>query len=136
MLLENFWLIYPLKILLQISGLAKSVYYYTLSKTDKDDKNRKIIDRIKLIFINNKERYTYRIITLELRNQGYKVNHKKVHRLMVILGLKALKRSKRKYSSYKGDVGKVADNLINREFKADKGIKQSMSRKGSSVIMN
>ena len=120
MLLENFWLIYPLKILLQISGLAKSVYYYTLSKTDKDDKNRKIIDRIKLIFINNKERYTYRIITLELRNQGYKVNHKKVHRLMVILGLKALKRSKRKYSSYKGDVGKVADNLINREFKADK----------------
>ena len=39
---------------------------------------------------------------------------------MVILGLKALKRSKRKYSSYKGAIGKVADNLINREFKADK----------------
>lgn len=39
---------------------------------------------------------------------------------MVILGLKALKRCKRKYSSYKGAIGKVADNLINREFKADK----------------
>ena len=33
-------------ILLQISGLAKSVYYYTLSKTDKDDKNKEIIDKI------------------------------------------------------------------------------------------
>ena len=99
-------LIYPLKILLQISGLAKSVYYYTLSKTDKDDKN--------------KERYGYRRITLELRNQGYKLNHKKVYRIMVKLGLKPLKRNKRKYFSYKGTVGKIADNLIKRDFDANK----------------
>ena len=58
-------------ILLKVSGLAKSVYYYTLSKIDKDDKNKEIIDKIKEIFINNKERYGYRRITLELRNQGY-----------------------------------------------------------------
>ena len=53
-------------ILLQVSGLAKSVYYYTLSKIDKDDKNKEIIDKIKEIFINNKERYGYRRITLNL----------------------------------------------------------------------
>ena len=35
---------------------------------------------------------------------------------MVKLGLKPL----RKYSSYKGTVGKVADNIINRDFEADK----------------
>ena len=58
-------------------------------------------------------------MTLELRNQGYNVNHKKVCRLMVKLGLKPLKRNKRKYSSYKGTVGKVADNYINREFEAN-----------------
>ena len=39
---------------------------------------------------------------------------------MVKLGLKPLKRNKRKYSSYKGTVGKIADNYINREFYADK----------------
>lgn len=61
-------------ILLKVSGLAKTVYYYTLSKTDKDDKN--------------KERYGYRRITLEFKNQGYNVNHKKVYRIMVKLGLK------------------------------------------------
>ena len=33
-------------ILLKVSGLAKSVYYYTLSKIDKDDKNKEIIDKI------------------------------------------------------------------------------------------
>ena len=113
-------LIYPLMILLKVSGLAKSVYYYTLSKIDKDDKNKEIIDKIKEIFINNKERYGYRRITLELRNQGYNVNHKKVYRIMVKLGLKPLKRNKRKYSSYKGTVGKIADNLIERNFNAEK----------------
>ncbi|MDY4996222.1 MAG: IS3 family transposase, partial [Bacilli bacterium] len=106
-------------ILLKVSGLAKSVYYYTLYKIDKDDKNKEIIDKIKEIFINNKERYGYRRITLELRNQGYNVNHKKVYRIMVKLGLKPLKRNKRKYSSYKGTVGKIADNLIERNFYAD-----------------
>lgn len=39
---------------------------------------------------------------------------------MIKLGLKPLKRNKRKYSSYKGTVGKIADNLINREFEADR----------------
>ena len=107
-------------ILLKESGLAKSVYYYTLSKTDKDDKNKEIIDKIKEIFINNKERYGYRRITLELRNHGYNVNHKKVYRIMVKLGLKPLKRNKRKYPSYKGTIGKIADNLIERDFNAEK----------------
>ncbi len=111
---------YPLKILLQISGLAKSVYYYTLSKEDKDNKNKEIIEKIKEIFYHHKKRYGYHRITLELKNQGYNVNHKKVYRLMVKLGLKPLKRNKRKYSSYKGTVGKIANNLIEREFYADK----------------
>ena len=112
--------IYPLKILLNVSGVKKSTFYYTLSKVDKDDKNKSIIDKIKEIFFYHKERYGYRRITLELRNQGYLVNHKKVYRLMIKLGLKPLKRNKRKYSSYKGTVGKIANNLINREFEADR----------------
>jgi transposase len=56
------------------------------NETDKDNKNKEIIDKIKEIFINNKERYGYRRITLELRNQGYNVNHKKVYRIMAKLG--------------------------------------------------
>ena len=71
-------LTYPLMILLQVSDLAKSVYYYTLSKTDKDDKN--------------KDRYGYRRIKLKLRNQDYNVNHKKDYKLMIKLGLKSLKK--------------------------------------------
>ena len=59
-------------------------------------------------------------ITLELRNRGFVVNHKKVQRLMKVLGLTARIRRKRKYSSYQGEVGKKADNLIQRQFEAIK----------------
>ena len=38
-------------ILLQVSRLAKLVYYYTLSKTNKDDKNKEIIEKIKKYWI-------------------------------------------------------------------------------------
>ena len=95
------------------------MYYYTLSKIDKDDKNIEIINKIKEIFEHHKGRYGYRRITLELKNQGIIVNHKKVYRLMVKNNLVPIVRRKRKYSSYKGTVGKIADNLINRKFESN-----------------
>ena len=102
------------KTIIRAHGIPKEVYEKAKQK------NIEIIDKIKEIFINNKERYGYRRITLELRNHGYNVNHKKVYRIMVKLGLKPLKRNKRKYSSYKGTIGKIADNLIERDFNAEK----------------
>ena len=59
-------------------------------------------------------------MTLELRNRGFVVNHKKVQRLMKALGLSARIRRKRKYSSYQGEVGMKAENLIQRQFEASK----------------
>ena len=63
-------------ILLKVSGLAKSVYYYTLSKTDKDDKNKEIIDKIKEIFINNHSdqgwQYQHQSYQQRLKNKGIK----------------------------------------------------------------
>ena len=47
------------------------------------------------------------------------MNHKTVLRLMKELGLKCLVRMK-KYRSYKGKIGKVAPNILNRNFKATK----------------
>ena len=52
-------------------------------------KNDNIMNIIISIFYTNKERYGYRRIALELRNKGYIVNHKKVKRLMSIMGLYA-----------------------------------------------
>ncbi|QQT04648.1 IS3 family transposase [Streptococcus dysgalactiae] len=81
-------------------------------------------DEARLKEHENKGRYGYRRIHLELKNRGYKVNHKKVQRLMTELGLKARIRAKRRYNSYKGEVGKKADNLIKRQFKAIQPLKK------------
>ena len=69
------------------------------------------------IFTEHKGRYGVRRVHHELINRGYKVNHKRVQRLMHNMGLFG-KRPKEKYHSYKGNVGKVANNIINRDFKA------------------
>ena len=43
---------------------------------------------------------------------------------MKLLGLTARIRRKRKYSSYHGEVGKKADNIIQRQFEAEKPLKK------------
>ena len=82
------------------------------------DKYRIEKEEINAIYHENQGRYGYRRITMEMRNRGYIINHKTVSRLMRTLGLKSQIRIK-KYRSYKGEIGKVAPNLINRDFHAD-----------------
>lgn len=71
------------------------------------------------IYHENKGRYGYRRITMELHNRRLHLNHKTVQRLMKELGLICRVRIK-KYRSYKGEVGKIAPNLLNRDFYAEK----------------
>ena len=98
--------------------MPKSTYYYEISKVDAVKiRNQNLMDKIKEIFEYHKCRYGVRRIHKELVNQGYNVNHKRVQRLMHIMGLKG-KRPKEKYHSYKGNVGKIADNIIDRDFSA------------------
>ena len=111
---------FSLDILLKTIKLARSTYYYHLKQLDKPDKDQKLKAEIQAIFTEQKGNYGYRRIHLELRNRGYLVNHKRVQRLMKVLNLQAKMRQKRKYSSHKGDVGKKADNLIQRQFEASR----------------
>ena len=111
---------FSLDILLKAIKLARSTYYYHLKQLDKPDKDQELKAEIQSIFIEHKGNYGYRRIHLELRNRGYLVNHKRVQRLMKVLNLQAKIRQKRKYSSHKGDVGKKAENLIQRQFEASR----------------
>ncbi|MBF1709697.1 MAG: IS3 family transposase [Streptococcus sp.] len=111
---------FALEILLKIIKLARSTYYYHLKQLDQSDKDYDVKVEIQSIFTEHKGNYGYRRMTLELRNRGFVVNHKKVQRLMKVLGLSARIRRKRKYSSYQGEIGKKADNLIQRQFEATK----------------
>jgi putative transposase len=85
----------------------------------KPDKYAQLKTKIIEIYHTHKGRYGYRRITLELRKTQLLINHKTVQRLMNILGLKSMVRMK-KYQSYKGKVGKVAPNVLKRDFNASK----------------
>ena len=74
------------------------------------------MEMIRKVFEENKGRYGYRRITIVLNKlPEYKnnpINHKKVLRLMRLLGLKCKSRNVSKYNSYKGNVGKTVNNLL------------------------
>ncbi|MEQ6357812.1 IS3 family transposase [Lysinibacillus sp. M3] len=108
---------FPLQALLKVARLKKSTYYYHLQKWTKPDKYQEIKERIQTLFHHHKGRYGYRRICLALRNEGILINHKTVQRLMKELSLKGTVRPK-KYRSYKGTVGYVAENVLQRDFQA------------------
>nr|WP_243106141.1 IS3 family transposase [Butyricicoccus sp. OF13-6] len=110
---------YSLNLLLSIAQLPRATFYYHLKRMQKTDKYASVMEEITTIFHENKGSYGYRRITTVLRSRGFLMNHKTVQRLMKELGMICRVRMK-KYRSYKGNVGKIAPNLLNRNFHADK----------------
>ena len=108
---------YPLKDLLKLSGIARSTFYYYLKQKDVDKYESEKTDILEL-FNKNKGRYGYRRLTSLLKAKGYCINHKTVLKLMNELGIKGKQRKNDKYYSYKGEVGKIAANLLERDFYA------------------
>ena len=96
--------------------MPRSTYYYYIKQLKRPDKYAEIKNEIQVIYNENQGRYGYRRITMELRNRGYQINHKTVQHLMKVLGLKCMVR-KKKYRSYKGQVGKIAPDILQRNFK-------------------
>ena len=108
---------HSLDILLSIAQLPRATFYYHLKRMVRTDKYEAAKAEIIAIYHENKGRYGYRRITAELHNRKYSLNHKTVQRLMKELGLVCHVRMK-KYRSYKGEIGKIAPNLLNRDFHA------------------
>jgi len=98
--------------------IPRSTFYDIVKKMDLPDPDADLKVEIQAIYNEHEGRYGYRRIRDELANRGHKVNHKKVQRIMKELGLKCLVRMK-KYKSYKGSVGKIAPNILDRNFTAD-----------------
>jgi len=97
--------------------MARSVYYYWRTRLTGEDKYAEVKTAIHALFHEHEGRCGYRRIHALLERQGFRHDPKTVRRLMNELGLKCLVRMKR-YRSYKGRVGKVAPNLLQRDFKA------------------
>ena len=94
-----------------LPDLPRSDYYYWKNRIDPDTKNTDLMDAISAIYTDNHKRYGYRRITLQLKNEGWAVNHKTVKRLMSKLKLYGI-TPRAKYKSYKGDFNGTVDNKL------------------------
>ncbi len=98
--------------------MARSTYFYHEKSSKLDDKYSDLKQQIKAIYHQHKGRYRYRRITLALKNMGLVINHKCVQKLMQSMKLKSRIRIA-KYRSYRGQVGRVADNVLQRQFESN-----------------
>ena len=79
------------------------------------------LEEVMILIHDEHKDYGYRRMQQELKRKGYIVNKKKVQRLMRKLDIRveSFTRKSRRYSSYKGKVGKVTKNLLKRRFKTN-----------------
>ncbi|WP_442545872.1 IS3 family transposase [Arthrobacter sp. KN11-1C] len=109
---------FPLPVLLQVAGLARSTFFYHQGRLQARDPQEALKAAVAEIFQKNQGRYGHRRIHTELAKQGWAVAKKTVLKLMRSLKLVCEVRRKKRYYSYRGGQGTVAPNVLNREFAA------------------
>ena len=78
---------------------------------------------IRKIHFENYNAIGYRKMGIILRNNGCFLNHKTVLKLMNLMNIHGKVR-KSKYKSYKGTIGKIVPNIVERDFVANKPYKK------------
>ena len=121
--------------MLSFFKISKSTYFYHIKTYSREDKDFKLKELIEAIFKENKSRYGYRRVTLELKNRGYEINHKRVKRLMKVLNLFGV-QPKAKYKSYKGEVGKTCKNLLLTKIVDEENNKTYYERNFATTSVN
>lgn len=104
--------------MLKLSGIARNTYYYHINQKGNDKYESAKVNIVE-IFNKSNGRYDYRRITDKLKKIGYAINHKTVQKLMREFDLKGKQNKNGKNHSYKGTLGKTADNILKRDFTAD-----------------
>ncbi|MBP2412618.1 transposase InsO family protein [Arthrobacter stackebrandtii] len=109
---------HSLPLLLQAAGLARSTFFHRQAALKKPDRHAELRAQIHEVFTGARGRYGHRRVHAVLTRQGEQIARKTVLKLMREENLVCKVRTRRKYSSYKGQVGRIADNLLKREFNA------------------
>ncbi len=108
-------------VLCQIAQIPRSSYYKWLNRkvSVREQENQQLINAMILLYEKVEGIYGYRQLTMNLRRQtGQSINHKRVYRLMKVVGIQSvIRRKKKKY--VKSTPQQIAENLLNREFTAE-----------------
>jgi putative transposase len=109
---------YPLPVLLQVAGVARSTFVYHQARLQREDPHAELKTAITEAFETARGRYGHRRIHLVLARRGRRVAKKTVLKLMNTLGLICKVRRPRRYRSWLGQTGTTAANVLDRQFAA------------------
>nr|WP_242849934.1 IS3 family transposase [Clostridium aceticum] len=113
---------YPVSVLCQIANISRSAYYKWLhrEKSQKELQSEKLLVLINQAYEERNGILGYRQMTIKIRREhNINVNHKRIYRLMKLAGLKSVCR-KKKYNYMKSTPEVTAENVLNRDFKAQR----------------
>lgn len=113
---------YSILLLCHLAQVSRSGYYKWVKRqlitTPKQLEDEQIKGKIAKCFKEVRGIYGYRRVTVWLEKKyGLKVNRKRVHRLMNVMGIQAIIRKKRPYYGKK-EAYVISNNLLNRNFHA------------------
>ena len=111
---------YPLNELLMMMDMPKSSYFYQKEAQHRPEKYTTLRAEMKGIFAENQKRYGYRRMHAVMRSKGITVSEKVVRRIMGEEQLVVPYKKRRRYSSYQGEISPAVDNLVARDFHAEK----------------
>ncbi|MGP4017509.1 IS3 family transposase [Saccharopolyspora sp. 5N708] len=103
--------------LLEVAGLARSTFFYHQARLGWPDPRAELKAAITTAFETSRCR-GHRVVHRHLHQAGWRVAKKTVLKLMRELGLVCPIRRRRRYNSYQGAAGTVADNALGRDFTA------------------
>lgn len=111
---------YKLKELLSVLHIAKSSYCYNAAVLRAPEKYADIRARITDLFKSVSKRYGYRRIHALLKRESISISEKVVRRIMHQENLIVSFVKMKKYSSYVGEVTPAVENVVKRDFHANK----------------
>lgn len=110
---------FPLRVLLQIAGLARSTYFHQVLVAGREDRHADLKVRIRRIVAEHGRRYGHRRVHMVLTGEGLHVAKKTVLALMRRLGLVCQVRRRRRRRYTAGAEGRIAPNGLQRRFQAE-----------------
>jgi len=118
-------LCFSIETILSICGMQSSSYHQALHQKTYLENRADDLNIIQTIYNRSKKKIGSPTLSAKIKDQyGLVINHKKVERIMQEANMKCMKKKGKKYSSYMG-VGEITkEDLIGREFLADRPLQK------------
>ena len=113
----------PLRSITGFLRISKSSYEYQRARMrSRRDPDADIRQTVRGVFDEGGGAWGYRVIWARMRRAGVRASEKRVRRVMAQEGLRPAyaRRRRRGYSSYEGEVSRAPENLVARDFHADR----------------